>query len=135
MTNETILVVEDNPADEALLIRAFQRVNIRNPIKVIGDGAEAIEYLLGAEARRDNRPLPALILLDLKLPKIDGLEVLQRIRGDQSTVKVPVIVLTASQDDEQRARAFDFGANGYLRKPIDLDALIEAARYLSVVWR
>lgn len=131
----TILVVEDNPADEVLLIRAFQRANIRNPIDVARDGAEAIEYLLGADDGRTSRPLPTLVLLDLKLPKIDGLEVLKRIRDDSRTVAVPVVVLTSSQDDEERARTYDYGANGYLRKPINLDALIEAVRYLNVQWR
>ena len=135
MTNPTILVVEDNPDDEALLIRAFQRVDIRNRIDVAHDGAEAIGYLLGVEGDPKSGPLPTLVLLDLRLPKIDGMSVLQRIRRDPRTARVPVVVLTSSQDDEERAKTYDFGANGYLRKPVDVDALIKAVRYLNVEWR
>lgn len=135
MTNTTILLVEDQPTDEVLLIRAFHKGNIRNPVDVVRDGAEAIEYLLGADAGRETRPLPTLVLLDLRLPKIDGLDVLKRIRRDRRTAGLPVVVLTSSQDDEERARTYDTGANGYLRKPVDLDALIEAVRFLKVEWR
>jgi two-component system response regulator len=131
-----ILLVEDNADDEALTMRAFRRNNIRNEIIVARDGAAALEYLFGtgAYAGRDPLALPQVVLLDLKLPKVDGLEVLKRIRADQRTALLPVVILTSSKEQQDIVNGYKFGCNSYVRKPVDFDQFMEAARQLGLYW-
>ncbi len=133
---KVILLVEDNESDELLTLRAFKRSNIANEIVVARDGADALEYILaqGAHADRDMDSLPALVLLDLNLPKIDGLGVLRAIRGDARTQLLPVVVLTSSKEDEDVVRSYALGANAYVRKPVDFVQFSEAARTLGLFW-
>lgn len=126
---KVVLLVEDNPSDEKLTLRAFKKNNFANEIVVARDGAEALERLHG-----NDRVHPAVILLDLNLPKIDGLEVLRRIRADPSTRMLPVVVLTSSTQDEDLVRSYQLGANAYVRKPVDFNAFVEAARTLGLFW-
>ena len=132
MTTPTILLVEDNPDDEALTLRAFKRSNIRNEIVVVRDGAEALAYLFPDDG--DSRPSPALILLDLNLPKIGGLEVLRTMRGDERTALIPVVVLTSSKLEEDILDSYRHGANAYVRKPVNFSDFAEAVRTLGVFW-
>jgi two-component system, response regulator len=134
--SKTILLVEDNPSDEKLTLRAFKKCNVANEINVVRDGAEALDYLFctGPYASRDGTDLPAVTLLDLKLPRIDGLEVLRRIRADERTRLLPVVILTASKEDEDVIRSYALGANAYVRKPVDFAQFIEAANTLGVFW-
>jgi two-component system response regulator len=134
--NHSILLVEDNPDDEALTLRAFKKNNISNDVTVVRDGAEALDYLFcsGAYAQRDVAHIPELILLDLKLPKIDGLEVLRRIRGDDRTKLQPVVILTTSNEERDIISSYQLGANSYIRKPVDFDQFIEAVRQLGLYW-
>jgi CheY-like chemotaxis protein len=134
--NKAILLVEDNPTDEKLTIRAFQKCNIANDVVVARDGAEALEYLFatGTHADGTTSVLPTLVLLDLKLPKIDGLEVLRRIRADERTKLLPVVVLTASKEDEDVVRSYSLGANAYVRKPVDFEEFAVAAKTLGLFW-
>lgn len=131
-----ILLVEDNADDEALTMRAFRRNNIRNEIIVARDGAEALEYLFGtgAHAGRDVLDLPQVVLLDLKLPKVDGLEVLKRVRADDRTALLPVVILTSSKEQQDIINGYKFGCNSYVRKPVDFDQFMEAARQLGLYW-
>jgi len=131
-----ILLVEDNADDEALTMRAFRRNNIRNEIIVAHDGAAALEYLFatGAHEGRDPLALPQVVLLDLKLPKVDGLEVLRRIRADQRTTFLPVVILTSSKEQQDIVNGYKFGCNSYVRKPVDFDQFMEAARQLGLYW-
>ena len=131
-----ILLVEDNADDEALTMRAFRRNSIRNEIIVARDGAAALEYLFGtgAYAGRDPLDLPQVVLLDLKLPKVDGLEVLKRIRADQRTAFLPVVILTSSKEQQDIVNGYKFGCNSYVRKPVDFDQFMEAARQLGLYW-
>jgi two-component system response regulator len=131
-----ILLIEDNADDEALTIRAFQKNNIRNDIIVVRDGAEALDFLFGqgTHADRDTSQLPQVVLLDLKLPKVDGLEVLKRIRGDQRTALLPVVILTSSKEQQDIINGYRLGCNSYVRKPVDFDQFIEAARQLGLYW-
>jgi two-component system, response regulator len=131
-----ILLVEDNPDDEELTLRAFRKSNLRNEIVVARDGVEALDYLLGtgAYADRDTSDVPYLVLLDLKLPKIDGLEVLRRIREDERTRLLPVVVLTSSKEQEDLVNSYQLGANSYVRKPIDFNEFIKAVNYLGMYW-
>ena len=135
MSEKFILLVEDNPSDEALTLRALRKNNISSPVVVKRDGAEALDYLL---ARRSDSggacALPQLILLDLKLPKIDGLEVLRRIRADARTRLLPVVILTSSREDTDLVRGYDLGANGYVRKPVDFVQFAEAVRQIGLYW-
>jgi two-component system, response regulator len=135
MNEKIILLVEDNASDEALTLRALKKNNIGNDVVVARDGAEALDYLL---ARRsdppDVRALPQLILLDLNLPKIDGLEVLRRIRADERTKLLPVVILTSSGEERDIVRGYGFGANGYVRKPVDFVQFAEAVRQLGLYW-
>jgi two-component system response regulator len=133
---KNILLVEDNPDDEALTKRAFQKNNIANNIAVARDGVEALEYLFGtgAHAGRDPNDLPQLILLDLKLPRIDGLEVLRRIRADARTRLLPVVVLTSSREDQDLVSSYSLGCNSYVRKPVNFDEFLESARQLGLYW-
>lgn len=136
MDNKIILLVEDNPDDEALTLRALTKNNITNDVVVARDGVEALDYLLGAGkyAGRDTSVMPQLILLDLKLPKIDGLEVLRRIRADERTRLLPVVILTSSNDEKDRINGYGLGANSYVRKPVDFTQFIDAVRQLGLYW-
>jgi two-component system response regulator len=134
MHDTTILLVEDNPDDEALTLRALRKNNIKNDVVVARDGAQALDILFGT-GERQGRPLtPQLILLDLKLPKVDGLEVLGRIRGDARTRLLPVVILTSSNEERDVAEGYRLGANSYVRKPVDFDQFLEAARQLGLYW-
>jgi len=136
MDNKTILLVEDNPRDEALTLRALRKNNIVNDVTVARDGVEALEYLFatGRYAERDKNEMPQLVLLDLKLPKVDGLEVLRRIRDSESTRRLPVVVFTSSSEQEDMMKSYDLGANSYVRKPVDFDQFLEATRQLGLYW-
>ena len=136
MLSKTILLVEDNPDDEALTRRAFARSNIRNEIAVARDGQEALDYIFGTGqyAGRTAAALPQVVLLDLKLPKIDGLEVLRRIRADERTRMLPVVILTSSTEEKDMVRGYTLGVNSYVRKPVDFSEFIEAARQLGLYW-
>ncbi|MGH9792386.1 MAG: response regulator [Candidatus Acidiferrales bacterium] len=136
MHNEVILLVEDNPDDEALTLRALAKNNIRNEVVVARDGAEALDYLFGtgAYAGRDVSRVPQVILLDLKLPKVDGIEVLRRIRADQRTKLLPVVILTSSREEKDVLNGYGHGANSYVRKPVDFVQFTEAVRHLGLYW-
>jgi two-component system, response regulator len=127
-----ILLVEDNADDEALTIRAFQRNNIRNEIVVARDGAAALDFLFGKGGEILN--LPQVVLLDLKLPKLDGIEVLKRIRSDDRTALLPVVILTSSKEQQDIINGYRFGCNSYVRKPVDFDQFMDAARQLGLYW-
>jgi two-component system response regulator len=131
-----VLLVEDNPDDEMLTIRAFQKSNFRNEVVVARDGAEALDYLFatGQHAGRNPDDIPHLILLDLKLPKIDGLEVLERIRADERTRFIPVVVLTSSKEQEDLLNSYANGANSYVRKPVDFNQFFQAIQQLGMYW-
>jgi len=129
--DKTILLVEDSPADEALTLRALKKANIMSEVAVARDGAEALDYLFGAEP---GGKLPDLILLDLKLPKLDGHEVLKRIRADARTHLLPVVVLTTSVEDEDRLESYRVGANSYVRKPVDFTEFSQAVLQLGLYW-
>jgi two-component system response regulator len=131
-----ILLVEDNPDDVALTIRALKKNNVANDLHAVEDGAEALEYLFaeGRYAGRDTSEGPCLILLDLKLPKLSGLEVLQRIRADDRTKVIPVVVLTTSNEERDLVESYNLGANSYVRKPVNFQAFLEAVRQLGLYW-
>jgi len=132
MTDKQIMLIEDNPDDRDLTIRALKKNNVLNPVSVARDGAEALAMLFGDDHHgQDN---PALVLLDLKLPKVDGLEVLRRIRADQRTRMVPVVVLTSSREDADLSSAYNLGANGYVRKPVAFAEFTEAIRTVGLFW-
>jgi two-component system response regulator len=128
-----ILLVEDNPDDEALTLRAFKKSNLGNEIVVARDGVEALDYLFGTSAQ-DLGHLPKLVLLDLKLPKLDGLEVLERIRADERTKLLPVVILTSSKEQEDLIKSYSLGANSYIRKPVDFNQFINAIQQLGLYW-
>lgn len=130
MNERYILLVEDNSDDEALTIRAFKKNNIMNPVVVARDGMEALDQLLGEESK----PLPQVVLLDLKLPKIDGLEVLKRMRLNERTKYVPVVILTSSREERDVLSGYQLGANSYIRKPVDFDQFSLAVRELGMYW-
>ena len=136
MNKDSILLVEDNKDDEALTIRALKKNNIKNEVVVARDGAEALDYLFGTGTYtgRDVSLLPQLVLLDLKLPKIDGLDVLRAIRADERTKRLPVVILTSSKEDSDLVAGYDRGANSYVRKPVDFTAFMEAVRQLGLYW-
>jgi len=136
MENKTILLVEDNSDDEALTLRALKKNNIGNQVIVARDGAEALDYLFctGPYSGRDANLSPQVILLDLKLPKVDGLEVLRRLRTNASTKLLPVVILTSSNEEQDRINGYGFGANSYVRKPVDFNQFIEAVRQLGLYW-
>ncbi|NMG71456.1 response regulator [Parazoarcus communis] len=131
-----ILLIEDNPDDEALTLRAFGKNGITNPVVIARDGVEAIDYLngTGTHAGRDLTVMPVLILLDLKLPRIDGLEVLRRIRAGEHTALLPVVVLTTSRETRDLQQAYRLGANSYIRKPVDYERFIQVVGQLGVYW-
>ncbi|HXI92525.1 MAG TPA: response regulator [Blastocatellia bacterium] len=136
MKDKVILLVEDNARDEALTRRALTKSNIVNEVVVARDGVEALDYLLGTgpHAAREMTAMPQLILLDLKLPKLDGLQVLQRIRADERTRRLPVVVFTSSSEEEDMVKSYDLGANSYVRKPVDFDQFLEATKQLGLYW-
>ena len=136
MESKTILLVEDNPDDEALTLRALKRNNILNEVIVARDGAEALDYLFarGAHSGRDTSKQHEVILLDLKLPKVDGLEVLQQIRQDERIRRLVVVILTSSNEERDIIAGYDLGANSYIRKPVDFNQFMEAVRQLGIYW-
>jgi CheY-like chemotaxis protein len=136
MHNKTILLIEDNPDDEALTRRALQKNHSIKEVIVAHDGVEALEYLFasGVHAGRDTDMLPQVVLLDLKLPKIDGLEVLRRLRVDERTRLLPVVVLTSSNEEQDLIDSYHLGANSYIRKPVDSVQFREAVRQLELYW-
>jgi len=131
-----ILMVEDNPDDQTLILRTLRKNNIANEVVVASDGAEALDYLFGrgAHAGRDTSITPTVILLDLKLPKIDGLEVLKRVRGNERTKLLPTIILTSSDEERDIVESYRLGANSYVRKPVNFDQLSDAVRQLGLYW-
>jgi two-component system, response regulator len=134
MAANIILLVEDNPDDQALTLRALRKNNIGNEVIVVEDGAEALEFLFctGTYAKRDPNHMPEIILLDLKLPKVDGLEVLRRIRANDRTQLLPVVILTSSNADRDLVAGYAYGANAYIHKPVDFKRLVEAVRQLGL---
>jgi CheY-like chemotaxis protein len=136
MPDKIILLVEDNPDDEALTLRALKKNNIRNEIVVARDGVEALDYLFGTGpyAGRGGHDLPQVVLLDLKLPKVDGLEVLRRLRADPRTRLLPVVILTSSKEERDLVNGYSLGANSYVRKPVDFAEFTEAIRQLGLYW-
>ncbi len=132
MNNRSILLVEDNPDDEALALRAFQKMKIDNPITIARDGVEALEYLFAPGKNSNQRP--SVVLLDLKIPKIDGLEVLRRIRAHTITKLLPVVILTSSGEQRDVIDGYSSGANSYVRKPIDFNEFSEAVGHLGLYW-
>jgi two-component system response regulator len=136
MPEKTILLVEDSADDEELTTRALRKANIANEIVVTRDGKEAIDYLFGQGAYqgRDLSSMPAVILLDLKLPKLSGLEVLQRVRADPRTKLIPTVVLTSSSEDEDMLKSYQSGANSYVRKPVEFGAFVNAVSQLGLYW-
>jgi len=136
MKSKTILLVEDNPDDVALTQRAFRKNNILNEVVVAQDGVEALDYLFatGSYSGRDVSIMPAIILLDLKLPRVDGLEVLRRLRTDERTQLLPVVILTSSREEQDLINGYKLGANSYVRKPVDFNQFTEAVRQLGLYW-
>ena len=136
MKQRIILLVEDNPDDVELTLLSFKKHHIHNEVVVTRDGAEALDYLFttGAYAERDKSTIPAVILLDLKLPKIDGLEVLRRLRADERTKLLPVVILTSSKEERDIINGYKLGANSYVRKPIDFNQFSDAVRQLGLYW-
>ena len=136
MDDRIILLVEDNPDDEALAVRALKKNNLPNELMVVRDGVEALDYLFGTGPYlgRDMSRMPAVILLDLKLPKIDGLEVLRRLRADERTKLLPVVILTSSKEEQDLLNGYSLGANSYIRKPVDFIQFSEAIRQLRLYW-
>jgi len=134
--DKIILLIEDNPDDEALTLRALKKNNIKNEVVVTHDGAEALDYLFGTGSYtgRDLTIMPQLTLLDLKLPKVDGLEVLRRLRANELTRFLPVVILTSSNEEQDRVNGYGLGANSYVRKPIDFGQFIDAVRQLGLYW-
>jgi len=133
---KTIMLVEDNPDDEELTLRALRKANIANDVLVARDGQEALDVVFGTgkHAGKPPRTLPAVILLDLKLPKLNGIDVLARLRSDPRTKLIPVVVLTSSSEDEDMLRSYESGANSYLRKPVEFPAFAAAVTQLGVYW-
>jgi two-component system response regulator len=136
MQDKVILLVEDNADDELLTLRALKKNNIRNEVVVARDGSEALDYLYGTglHSGRDLSVMPQIILLDLKLPKVDGFEVLNRVRASEMTKFLPVVILTTSNEDQDRIRGYDLGANSFVRKPVEFEKFIEAVRQLGLYW-
>ncbi len=136
MAGDVILLVEDNPDDVELTLRAFKKNNMLNDVVVARDGVEALDYLFDAGACEGRHPAgaPSLVLLDLNLPKVGGLEVLRRIRADERTRLLPVVILTSSKEERDLVESYSHGANSYIRKPVDFVEFIEAVRQLGVYW-
>jgi two-component system response regulator len=136
MRDAAILLVEDNDDDIALTLRAFKKNNIKNRVVVARDGVEALDYLFatGVHSGRDRSDLPQVVLLDLKLPKVEGLEVLRRIRAEPVTEMLPIVVLTSSKEEQDLIQSYRLGCNSYVRKPVDFEEFVEAARQLGLYW-
>ena len=136
MKSKTILLVEDNPSDVKLTKRALEQNQITNELVVAEDGQEALDYLFGSGqyAGRDTRDIPAVVLLDLKLPRIEGLEVLKEIRKNKTTSLLPVVILTSSDQEQDLVSSYKLGANSYIRKPVDFRQFTEAVRNLGMYW-
>ncbi|HEU5126048.1 MAG TPA: response regulator [Verrucomicrobiae bacterium] len=136
MSKKTILLVEDNSNDEFLTLRALKKYNVANDVIVARDGAEALDYVFGTGnyAGRNVAEMPVVMLLDLKLPKIDGLEVLRRVRADERTRLLPVVVLTSSNEDQDVIRSYKLGTNSYVQKPVDFSAFVDAVGQLGLYW-
>ena len=134
--DDKILLVEDNPDDVELTMRAFRKNNIANDVVVTRDGAEALDYLFGngAFAGRDTSETPRIILLDLKMPKLDGLQVLERLRADERTKLTPVVILTSSKEEQDLVSGYELGANSYVRKPVDFNKFAEAVHQIGLYW-
>ncbi len=134
--DETILLVEDNPDDVELTLRAFRKNNIANNVVIARDGVEALDYLFGrgAYTERNIKDTPRLILLDLKLPKLDGLQVLERLRADERSKLIPVVILTSSKEEQDLISSYKSGANSYVRKPVDFNRFVEAVRQIGLYW-
>jgi two-component system, response regulator len=135
-SDKVILLVEDSPDDATLTLRAFKRSHLMNPIVVARDGIEALDFLFGrgAYADRANAPLPTLVILDLKLPKLDGLGVLKAIRADPYTQFLPVVILTSSKEEQDLISGYALGANSYVRKPVDFVEFLDAVKVLGIFW-
>lgn len=135
-SSSVILLVEDNPDDEMLTLRALKKNNILNEVVVARDGVEALDFLFarGVHAPRESAPLPTLVILDLKLPKLDGLSVLRAIRADERTQFLPVVILTSSKEEQDLISGYSLGANSYVRKPVDFAEFMEAVRVLGIYW-
>jgi two-component system, response regulator len=131
---KVILLVEDNPDDEALTLRAFKKNNISNRIVVVRDGAEALDWLFRRGKHAQRGPDPQVVLLDLKLPKVDGLEVLRQIREDERTRLLPVVILTSSKEESDLLRGYELRANSYIRKPVDFAHFVESVREIGMYW-
>ncbi len=130
-----ILLVEDNPDDVELTLHALKKNNIVNPVKIARDGQEALDYIFYKGKYQDEQhELPNVILLDLKLPKVDGIEVLQKIKGDRRTKLIPVVVLTSSKEESDLLKSYDLGVNSYIRKPVDFDQFVETVRQIGFYW-
>lgn len=136
LTERPILLVEDNPDDEALTLRAFGKNGVLNPVIVVRDGVEAIDYLFaaGTHSGRDLSRMPVVVLLDLKLPRIDGLEVLRRIRADERTALLPVVILTTSGEQRDIQQAYQLGANSFIRKPVDYSDFVQSVQAIVTYW-
>jgi two-component system, response regulator len=134
VTRTGVLLVEDNDDDVQLTLRAFKKYNLANELHVARDGQEALDFLFGAADRRDGHSTPQVVLLDLKLPRVDGLEVLRRIRQDDRTSTLPVVVLTSSNEERDLVESYRLGANSYVRKPVDFQQFTEAAHQLGLYW-
>jgi two-component system response regulator len=136
MNSQVILLVEDNPSDIGLTRRALQKSGITNPLVVAEDGQDALDFLFcgAAHSARDMADLPLLVLLDLKLPRVDGLEVLSRIRADPRTRRLPVVILTSSTEEQDIAAGYDLGTNSYIRKPVDFKQFAEVIKQLGMYW-
>lgn len=136
MSTKTILLIEDNPSDVDLTVRALEKGHITNPLVVATDGQEALDYLFaqGEFEGRDRTDLPALTLLDLKLPKVSGLDVLSNIRSDPFTHRMPVVILTSSREEHDMAAGYDLGVNSYIRKPVDFDSFVHCVAQLGLYW-
>ena len=133
MREAPILLVEDNPDDEALTVRAFSRSNVANELDVVRDGQQALDYIFGTD-EKPAMPAPALILLDLKLPKIDGIDVLKKVRGDSRTKMIPVVILTSSNEDSDLIAGYGNGANSYVRKPVDFEQFADSVKQMGLYW-
>lgn len=134
--SKVILLVEDNPDDVALTLRAFKRSHLMNPLVVARDGVEALDFLFGrgAHADRGSAPLPTLVILDLKLPRLDGLGVLKALRADPRTAMLPAVILTSSKEEQDVVAGYKLGANSYVRKPVDFTEFVEAVKVLGIYW-
>jgi CheY-like chemotaxis protein len=134
--NGVILLVEDNPNDVELTLRAFEKTNLGNEIVVARDGEQAIHYLFATGPHADRKPkdMPDIVLLDMKLPKLDGLGVLRRLRADKRTRRLPVVMLTSSREENDVASSYDLGANSFVRKPVDFGEFVDAAKRLGIYW-